>query len=95
MSELLSTENRQGQPSTKAGAEKLEARYKRPMPKFEPFKETEARRPDFDAGEPWKVTKTPMPDWKPGQGANKKAPEGKKHVMIDPSDRKRGELLPF
>jgi len=84
-SPLLSTTNEQGKASTSG----QEARYKRPLPSFEPFKDTEGRRVDFDKDAAWKVTKTIDPDWKIGSGANKLSGEGKKWVAIDPNDRSR------
>jgi len=70
----------------------LPARYRRPMPSFEPFKDVEARRPDFESESAWHYTKTINPDWPVGGGPNKAAPSDKKHVVIDPSDRKRDPI---
>lgn len=49
------------------------------------FKETEAKRPDFDTLKPIKVVKSPDPDRKYGQGVNDNgASLEKKHIEIDP-----------
>ncbi|GAA5859593.1 hypothetical protein JCM8547_006155 [Rhodosporidiobolus lusitaniae] len=40
------------------------------MSRHPPFKQVEATRPDFDAGEQWFVSKTPVPEWIPGMGAS-------------------------
>ena len=49
------------------------------------FKKVEQSRPPFDDSREFHFTKTPRPDWKPGDGANDSgASLLKKHVEIDP-----------
>lgn len=46
------------------------------------FKKAEASRPEWDADASFRYTKTPAPDWRFGDGANKPSP--KDHAAIDP-----------
>jgi len=49
-----------------------------------PFKETESKRPDFDAQAGFQYTKSPNPNWKLGQGANSDEWKLHKKLLIDP-----------
>lgn len=66
-----------------SGKADAEAQIKRnPHPDF---KKVEASRPDFDQNQSVQFSKTPQPDWKPGQGANNPSGLSKKHREIDPN----------
>ncbi|KAK9455033.1 hypothetical protein V1511DRAFT_499239 [Dipodascopsis uninucleata] len=48
------------------------------------FKALEASRPDFDTTREFVVTKTPKPDWQPGDGATSNEWKDKQTIGIDP-----------
>lgn len=51
------------------------------MTKHDPFPEVQARRPDFDVQAGFEYTKSPQPDWTPGQGLN--SMPGAEHFKAD------------
>jgi flavin reductase (DIM6/NTAB) family NADH-FMN oxidoreductase RutF len=48
------------------------------------FSKVEAERPPFDQGSKWRFTRTPKPEWKPGEGANDASNLSLSHREIDP-----------
>lgn len=59
------------------------------------FDKVQASRPDWDSSRAWNLTKTALPSWEYGSGANDKSKLDKKHVSIDPNEPGREARLNY
>ena len=59
------------------------------------FAAVQARRPNYDAGDQWMLSKTPNPDWKYGDGANSSHWKGQEFLTIDPFEEGRPGVLNY
>lgn len=59
------------------------------------FTAVQARRPDYDIGDEWVLSKTPHPEWNFGGGANNSLWKEKKFLSIDPFEDGRPGVLNY